>query len=800
MNKIKKVAVIGSGIMGSGIAALFASAGIKTLLLDIIPPDLTEKEKLDPLARNRIVASGFENLSKAKPAALMHPDDIKRITIGNLDDDFEKLADCDWIIEVVVENLQIKQNLLKRIEPTRKKGSIVSTNTSGIPLKNMSSGMSREFRQHFLGTHFFNPVRYMHLLELIPGEDTLPEILDMVMVFGERILGKGIVWAKDTPNFVGNRIGVHGLLLAMHALVDHDLRVSEADAILGPAMGRPKTAIFKTADLVGLDTLGHVAQNTYQLVADDEDKETFKLPEYVARMIQEKRFGKKTDGGFYKKVKGQDGKNISLVMDPSSGAYMAYTPAELPCLEAAKKQTSLKDQINAMLRADDKGSRYAWTVLAGSLAYAAKRVPEIADTIADIDNAMKWGYNYQLGPFESWDAIGVAWSVSRMEKEDIRVPENVKKMIQAGNTSFYRFEKGQKQFYDLVSQTYKNVTTNTRSISLQNLVEAGKLVRSCRSGNLVDLGDGVYCCEFKTKMNSLNSELIDFIHESLDYVDSNGTGMVIGNQPTGAAIAFSAGANLVEVVNAARNGRFDDIRRLIHRMQAAVQRIRYESFPVVAAPYGLTLGAGCEICLGADRIVAHTELYMGLVETGVGLIPAGGGCLNTWKKYIGTLPESVKNIDLTAFFIPVLTNIAKANVSTSAADAKSMGYLGAMDRIVFNRDLLIGEAKDEVLKMLSDGYAPPLPKKVTVLGNISKADMSVVLDKVLGKNTNTDFDIFLGECIANIIRGGNALEASEIDEQVILDLEAETFMKLLKEQKTIERISHMLQTGKPLRN
>jgi 3-hydroxyacyl-CoA dehydrogenase len=800
MRRIKQAAVIGSGVMGSGIAAIFASAGIKTLLMDIVPFDLSEEEKKDPAARNRIVSTGFENLLKGMPSALMHPADAAHIRIGNLEDDFDKLAECDWIVEVVVENLKIKQDLLKRIEPVRKKGSIVTTNTSGIPLKNMSEGLSSDFRQHFMGTHFFNPVRYMHLLELIPGEETLTEVLDFVTDFGERILGKGIVWAKDTPNFVGNRIGVYGIQCAMHALVEQGLTIPEADALLGPVMGRPKTANFKTADLVGLDTLGHVAHNTYELVVDDEDRDAFKLPGFVSRMIENKILGNKTRGGFYKKEKGPEGKKIPLVINPETGEYEQYAAPQFPCLAAAKQARTLPDKMKAVISGDDKGAKYAWTVLAALLIYSAKRIPEIADTIVETDNAMKWGYNYQMGPFESWDAIGVAESVARMELEGMVVPENVKTMLQKGNTSFYKLENGKVQFYDFASGSYKDVAVNERAISLNLLADAGNVVQACPSASLVDLGDGVFCCEFQTKMNALNSELIDFMHESLDYVEANGVGMVIGNQPTGPAVAFSAGANLVEVVTAVKEGRFDDISRLIRGLHGAVQRSRYEAFPVVAAPYGLALGGGCEVCLGADRIVAHAELYMGLVETGVGLLPAGGGCLNTWKKYVGTLPAAVKDADLMKFFVPVFTNIAMAEVSSSAAHARANGYLGATDRIVFNRDLLIGEAKSEVLKMAGDGYAPPLKKKITVLGTSAQKAMDAYLSEMVKNKQISEYDAYLGKRIAAVISGGDVTSGSEIDEQVILDLELATFLDLLKEQKTQDRISHMLKTGKPLRN
>jgi 3-hydroxyacyl-CoA dehydrogenase len=660
----------------------------------------------------------------------------------------------------------------------------------------MSEGLSQEFCRHFMGTHFFNPVRHMHLLELIPGEETLPEVKAFVVNFGERILGKGIVWAKDSPNFVGNRIGVYGMMLAMHALVEQQISIPEADALLGPVLGRPNTAMFKTADLVGLDTLGHVAKNTYDLVTGDSDRGVFVLPDFVARLIEKKRFGNKTRGGFYKKEKKPDQPPISLVINPETGEYEDYKAPEFPCLAAARSARTLAEKMRAVVNGEDRGAKYAWSALSGWLIYAANRIPEIADTIVEIDNAMKWGYNYQMGPFESWDAIGVAASVVRMEAEGKSVPAAVKKMLEKGNDTFYKTENGKLLYYEFTSGSYKPVGVSEMALSLKRLADAGGVVNASPSGRLVDLGEGIFCCEFQTKMNTLNRELIDFIHEALDFVDDNGVGMVIG----GEAGAFSAGANLMEVVTAAKEGRLDDIRLLIRRLQSAVQRMRYEAFPVVAAPYGLALGGGCEVCLGADRIVAHAELYMGLVESGVGLLPAGGGCLNLWKRFVGSLPEAVKDVDLAQLFIAILKNIAMARISTSAADARAIGFLGKTDRIVFNRDHLLGQARSEVLKILQDGYVPPLKRKIRVLGEPARKLSEELASSLIGSGRISEYDAFLTKRIAYVLSGGDVPGASEVDEDVILDLESETFLDLLKEKKTQERIGHMLKTGKPLRN
>ena len=801
VRKIKQAAVIGSGVMGGGIAALLASAGIRTLLLDIVPFDLKDDEKTDPKARNRIVKAGFDAVLKANPPLLMHPKDADRIEIGNTEDDFDRLAESDWIIEVVVENLKIKQDLLKRIEGVRKETAIVSTNTSGIPLKAMSEGLSEGFRQHFMGTHFFNPVRYMKLLELIPGEDTQPEILDFISDFGERILGKGIVWAKDTPNFVGNRIGVQGIVKAMQVMIEDDLTIPEVDALFGPAMGRPKTAMFKTSDLVGLDTMAHVADNTYNLVQDDEQRESFKVPDFVNRMIEKKLLGKKAKAGFYKTDLTPEWKKIRKVINPETLEYETYESPEFPCLKAAKGAKTLPEKMKAVVYGDDKGARFAWKVTASWLIYAANRIPEISDTIVDIDNAMKWGYNFEMGPFETWDAIGVAESVRKMEADGYTVPASVKKMIDAGHETFYKIENGRVYYYDLVAGTYRERVVSDKIISLTALKAAGKVVQSNRSASLIDLGDGVFCCEFHTKMNAINKEIVDFMGEITDYVDRNGVGLVIGNQAGGMPGAFSAGGDLFYMGSLAKEGKFSEIDAFLKQAQNGMQATQYAAFPVVAAPYGMTLGGGCEVCLGtADKIVAHADLFMGLVEIGVGLLPAGGGCLNLWKKFISTVPAAVTDYDLAKFFVPTFMNIAMAKVSSSAADARANGFLGPTDRIVFNRDYLIGEAKKEVLKMVEDGYAPPVQRKVRVFGEAAQGMINTELHNMRSGKFISDYDLFLAKRIAYVISGGDARTGSEVPEEAILALEREAFIDFWKEEKTQARVEHMLKTGKPLRN
>ncbi|MDM8553945.1 3-hydroxyacyl-CoA dehydrogenase/enoyl-CoA hydratase family protein [Desulfococcaceae bacterium HSG7] len=798
--KIRTAAVIGSGVMGGGIAALLAGAGVQTLLLDIVPSDLKPEEKDNPAARNRIVKGGLDTVLMSKPSLLMHQQDAQRIAIGNLEDDFDKIASCDWIIEVIVENLKIKQALFQRIETVRHADAIVSSNTSGIPLKAMSEGLSTEFKQHFLGAHFFNPVRYMRLLEIIAGEETLPEVVDFIAGYGEKVLGKGIVRAKDTPNFIGNRIGVQGMIQTMQMMVEENFSIPEVDALFGEPLGRPKTAMFKTCDLVGLDTMGHVARNTYNLVENDEARDTFVMPEFVEKMISQKLLGNKTKAGFYKKDLTPEWKVLRKVINPTTLEYEDLERPTFPCIQAGKKASSLADKIKAIAYGEDRGALFAWKAIANGLIYAASRIPEISDSVVEIDNAMKWGYNFTFGPFETWDAIGVEKSVERMEAEGFEVPAKIKTMLASGNTSFYKSENGVTSYYDFASESYQKVAVSPESISLAGLKGAGKEIKRCDSASLIDLGDDVFCCEFHTKMNILNKEILEFMDEALDYTDANGAGLVIGNQAGGVPGAFSAGANLKFMAELALKGEFEKMDTFIAGGQAGVQKAKYAPFPVVAAPFGLALGGACEICLAVDRIVALGDLYMGLVEVGVGLLPAGGGCLNLWKKMTATIPPAVTGLDLAKFFIPTFMNIAMAKVSTSAADARANGFLGPLDRIVFNRDNLIGEAKKEVLKMVDEGYAPPLRKPIKVFGESARGMLNAEIANLLSGGFVSEYDAYLARRIAYALSGGEVAANSRIDEEVILTLERKTFIDLWKQEKTQARVEHTLKTGKPLRN
>ena len=798
VRRINKAAVIGSGIMGGGIAALLAAAGVEMLLLDIVPFDLKEEEKKDKKARNRIVTMGLEGAMKAKPPLFYNKDHAMRITTGNLEDDFDKLSECDWIIEVVVENLKIKQQLFARIDKVRKADAIVSSNTSGIPLKAMSEGLSKGFKEHFLGTHFFNPVRYMHLLEIIPGEFTKKEILDFVAEFGESRLGKGIVWAKDTPNFIGNRIGIHGIGATLKTMLEEGLTIPEVDAIFGAPLGRPKTAIFATGDLVGLDTMTHVMKNTYDLCLNDEARDVFKLPEFLQAMLDKKLLGNKTKAGFYKKEITPEWKKIKKVINPKTGEYETYDKVSFPCLDAAKKAPTLPEKLKAVLYGDDKAAKFAWKVSAAQFIYCANRIPEISDTVVEIDNAMKWGYNWEIGPFETWDAVGVKESVAKMEKDGLTIPENIKKMLKKKATSFYKLEKGKKMFYDFASESYKPVKVGDKALVLNNFKAENKVALTSGSCSLIDIGDGVFCLEFHSKMNAINKEMVDFMAKAGEYVGVNGVGMVIGNQAGGMPGAFSAGGDLAFMLGLAKAGKFDEIDGFIRTVHKGIMGTRYTNYPVVAAPYGLTLGGGAETCLSADRIVAHTDLFMGLVEIGAGLVPGGCGMINLWRKIITSKPEEAKVTDYGGFFINAFMAVAQAKVSNSAEQARTRGFLGAADRIVMNRDNLIGEAKKEVLKMVDDGYAPPLKTKIPVFGREAQGMIWAEMNNMKGGGYITPHMEFIAKKICVCMSGGDVPTGTLVSEEHLMTLEREAFVDLWKTENTQKMAENIMATGKPL--
>ena len=643
--KIKKAAVLGAGVMGATIAAHLANVGIPSIMLDIVPNQLTpeeEKKGLNfkhPAVRNRFAVTGKQNLLKARPAALAVPEFASLIEVGNFEDHLSRLAEVDWIIEVVVENLKIKQDLLKKVAAVRRPGTIVSSNTSGIPIQDICAGMDLEFKQHFLGTHFFNPPRYMKLLEIIPIPETLPEVVKFMADFGERVLGKGIVYAKDTPNFIANRIGIFGMLNLMKTMAEEGYSIEEVDAITGPAMGRPKSASFGTTDLVGLDTFAHVAKNLYENAPQDEMREIFKVPDFVQKMIEKKWLGNKTGQGFYKRIKSEAGKE-KLVLDYKTLEYRPAQKVKYPSLDAAKAASGRGQQDQGLGLCRGPGRQVRLENDQRIPALCRPRIPEIADDIYNIDNAMKWGFNWEAGPFETWDAIGVEESVARMKKEGKAIPPLVEKLLAKKHKTFYQTKDGQVYFFDLKTGGYKKVEENPRIILLPSLKERKKVVKSNAGASLIDMGDGVACLEFHTFMNAIGQEIIEMIHESLKIVEKDFVGMVIGNH----AERFSVGANLLMLVGEIVKSNWAGIEAAIKAIQDAMMAMKYFEKPIVAAPQGMALGGGCEVCLSSHRIVAALETYMGQVEMGVGLLPGAAGNKEVYIRCIEGIPDGVTPI------------------------------------------------------------------------------------------------------------------------------------------------------------
>jgi 3-hydroxyacyl-CoA dehydrogenase len=799
--KIRRVAVLGAGVMGSGIAAHLANAGIPCLMLDIVPPQFTEEDKKkgltgkSPAFRNRFAAKGLEGIKKSRPALLYSSKDLGLISIGNFEDDLAKAAECDWIVEVVTENLEIKRALYDKIEKLWKPGTVVTSNTSGIAISQMMEGRGKEFRRHFLVTHFFNPVRYMRLLELVAGEETAPEILRGMAEFGERRLGKGIVYGKDTPNFIGNRIGVFAMMYAMHAMVADSLSIEEVDKILGPAMGRPKSAAYGTADLVGLDTLLHVSDNVYKNLPDDPAREVFLPPPFVKEMVQRGWIGRKAKSGFFKMEGKGDAKKM-FVLDYRTMDYRPTSKVVFPSLDAAKGEEDVAERIRKVIAGDDKAAAYAWRVLSETLLYTAKRIPEISDDIANIDNAIKWGFNWTLGPFETWDAIGLPESVGRMRKEGKAIPENVGKMLAAGNASFYRSREGVREFYDFASGTYRPLPVSPDVIFLPALAERNKVVRRNPGAALYDIGDGVLCLEFHTKMNTIDGDIISMMKEGVDLAEKEFAGLVIANH----AENFCVGANLMLVFMAAQNKDFEGIEKMVRELQNACMRLRCSERPVVAAPAGMALGGGAEICMGADRIRAAAETYMGLVEVGVGLLPAGGGTKEMVIRHLEGIPDGVA-ADPLPFLRKAFETIGMAKVATSAKEAREFGFLRPWDKITIQRDFLIQDAKSTVLAMNREGYETPRPRTdIPLPGRSEFSSFAYGLYAMRIAGHISEYDERIGRKIAFVLTGGNVPAGTKLSEQDLLDLEREAFLSLCGEEKTQARIQYMLMKGKPLRN
>lgn len=801
-NAINRVVVIGAGTMGGGIAAHVANAGIPVYLLDIAPKELTPEEEkrglklTDKQVRNRIVTTLFDRLKKMKPAAFFTPATIELVTIGNLEDNFDWVSEADWIVEAVIEELEPKRELFARIEKIRKANSIVSSNTSGLPIASIAAESSDDFKAHFLGTHFFNPPRYMKLLEIIPTAETKPEIVDFMTDFAARRLGKGVVICKDTPNFIANRYGSVTAAIAVNYILENKYTVEEADAIMGQLIARPKTGIFRLQDLVGLDVSSGVAANLYNLIPDDETREVLRnqnLGTLRQTQIERGRLGDKTAQGFYKKP-AKGGKEDILSLDFETMEYRPRQEPEIPSISEAMKIKDAGERLKFILKQNDRAGALARHVVYNALAYAARRVPEITDDIINVDHAVRWGYSHDLGPFEIWDTLGVRETVAAMEKENITVASWVKEMLEAGNETFYRKDDGRVSYYDSVRKDYVLEETDKRKIDLRALKNANRIVRENKGASLIDMGDGVLCLEFHTKMNTLDTDIQQMIFESVEEVETKDwIGLVIGND----AQDFCVGANLSEGIKVEDSSA---IERTVKATQNALTKIRYCTKPVVVAPAGRTLGGGAEIALATARIVAASETYMGLVEVGVGLVPGAGGCKEFVRRIVSPAMR-VTNTDPLPFLQNALQTIAMAKVSTSAAEARTFGFLGEADLIVMNREHLIYEAKRMVLELAEAGYVPPVRgKHCYAAGRDALAALRAGLYIMQQGGYMSEYDLFISNKVAYILCGGDLSSGQWVDEQYFLDLEREVFVSLCGEPKTIERIKHMLSTGKPLRN
>ncbi len=795
--QIKKVAVLGAGVMGAQIAAHVANAGIPCLLLDIVPPALTPEEEAkgltleSPAVRNRFANAGLEGAKKARPAAFMSPELASLVSIGNFDDDLPKLKDCDWIVEAIVENLDIKRSLYERVEPHLHAAAIITSNTSGIPINSLAEGRSENFRKNFLGTHFFNPPRYLHLMEIITTPETAPEVACFIAGFFDRVLGKGVVYAKDTPGFVANRLANFSMLNGLSFMLEKGYTPEEIDALTGTLIGHAKSASFRTLDVVGLDTAYNVARNLYNSLTNDEKRESFKVPEILDKMVERKLLGDKTKGGFYKKV----GKDI-LTLDFAMLEYRPQQKADFPSVGAAKQIEDLGARLKTLAYAKDRAGEYIWHTMADAAIYAANRIPEIADNIVEIDNAMKWGFAHEMGIFEKWDAIGVEKSVAKMQAENRPIPANVAAMLAAGNTSFYKLENGAKHFYDFASSSYKPVPVPAGVTILKALKDQEKAIRKNNGASLIDLGDGVACVEFHSKMNSLGSDQMQMIAYGLKEVEKNFVGMVVGNQGPN----FSAGANIMLILMGAQEGDWDELIIGVRQFQNMTMSLRYAPKPVVVAPFGLSLGGGCELTLHSDRAVAAAETYIGLVEVGVGLLPGGGGTKEMALRASDAVADA-PNLDQFEILRKNFELIAMGKVAVSAAEARHWGILRNTDRIVMNTERQIEEAKQQVLAMAREGYVAPQPRQdILVLGEAALTKFKLGMHMMKRGGYISEHDALIGTKIAEVLSGGNLTHPTRVSEQYLLDLEREAFVSLCGTKATQERIAHMLKTGKPLRN
>jgi 3-hydroxyacyl-CoA dehydrogenase len=790
---IRRVAVLGSGVMGAGIAAHVASAGIPVLLLDIVPRDLSEADKGQGAqaasARDRIAAAALAGLAKSKPAAFMSAGAANNVKIGNLEDDLAEAAGCDLIIEAIIEKLDIKRALYEKLDAAAGPDTIVASNTSGLRIADLVAGRSERFRSHFLVLHFFNPPRYMKLLEVVAGAETSPAIALRCERFGREVLGKGIVRAKDSPNFVANRIGAHGMLTAIHAMLEHGLAPEDLDALTGEAMGHPKSATFRTGDVVGIDTLVHVVDNCHAVLTADEDRETFRVPDYVRGMIEKKRLGDKTRGGFYKRSK--DGSIETL--DPKTGEYRAKGgDAELiKACKGVAKEEDVRKRVAKLVAAPGKTGALAWQILSRSLAYAARRIGEITDDVAAIDDGMRWGYNWELGPFEIWDALGFQATVDRMKAEKIPLPASIDQMIAKGATGFYQDGK----VWDLAKGQYVARATDPREATLAQTRRGEAPVLKNGSAVAWDLGDGILGITLTSKANSIDADVIQMLHDGVAKAEQDFRGVVLYNQGE----HFSVGANLFAVAMAAGQKQWDQLSKMIDGYQQATQRMKYAQVPVVAAPYGMALGGGLELCLGATAVQAAAETYAGLVEVAVGLIPGGAGTLNLLWRALEGVPAGA-DVDVYPLVTQVFKNIALAKVATSAQEAIDLGYFRKGDGISFDRARQLHEAKARAIGLAAAGHHPPLPRAYKLPGDSGIATLQMLINTLGDGGYASAHDGLIASKLAVVLCGGRGGHTHEVTEQEILDLEREAFLSLLGEAKTQERMQYMLMNNKPLRN
>ena len=801
MNRhIRKVAVLGSGVMGSRIACHFANIGCDVLLLDIAPKELLPQEEksgltLDSkLVKNRIVNLSLETAVKSNPSPIYRKSFASRIQTGNFDDNMKEIANCDWVIEVVVERLDIKHIIFEQVEKFRKPGTLISSNTSGIPIHMMLEGRSDDFKSHFCGTHFFNPPRYLQLLEIIPTPFTQPEVVDFLMDYGSTILGKKTVLCKDTPAFIANRVGVYGIMALFHTVEEMGLTVEEVDKLTGPVLGRPKSATFRTCDVVGLDTLVHVANGLKANCPNDEERALFELPSYVSKMVENGWLGSKSNQGFYKKVKHDNGKSEILTLDLKTLEYRSAEKAKFATLEMTKSVDDLKTRTKMLFAGKDRAGEFYRKLFGGLFAYVSNRLPEISDDLFKIDDALKAGFGWEIGPFETWDIIGVEAGIKLIEDAGRTVPNWVKEMLASGITSFYAASNGNKQYYDQNSKAYK-VIPGTENLVILDALRADNKVWGNSDTTVVDLGNGILNLEFHTKMNTIGGGVIEGINKAIDLAEKEYKGLVISN--TGQN--FTAGANVAMIFMLAVEQDIDELDFAVKVFQDAMMRVRYSNIPVVIAPHNLTLGGGCEMSMHADKVVAHAELYMGLVEFGVGLIPGGGGS----KEFAKRLSEELKAGDIkTNRLRQRFLTIGQAQVSTSAFEAFDLGYLReGIDEVVISRDLQLTRAKQACLELADAGYvAPKRGKNVTVMGQEGLGLIYVGANSMLSGKYMSEHDGVISEKLGFVLCGGDLSENTVVSEQYLLDLERKAFVELCMQRKTLERLESLVKNGKILRN